>query len=129
MSYTPTLNINHSLEDPLQFVNDAKGSFEDVGDDDGYIPAKNGVRANLREGELRVTCVIREDQSKVLHDWGKTAGRTFREVCISMAEHYITNVISVAAAKHKLNCTDGNPPEDYAYLYGEQPDDCWAEWF
>lgn len=95
---------------------------------DEYKPAKKGVNAGLREGETRITCIYRQDQSRVLHDWAKTTGRTFREVCLAMADRYIEEVIRPATSgDHKLKTT-GEPPEAYADLYADAPDE-WAQFF
>ena len=94
-----------------------------------YKPATKGVKAGLKQGETRITCVFREDQSQVLHDWAKTTGRTFREVCLAMAERYIDEVIRKAAGEG-LTLKHGakEPPEAYADLYGDTPDQ-WAKFF
>lgn len=96
---------------------------------DEYRPAKKGVNAGLRKGETRITCIYRQDQSQVLHDWAKTTGRTFREVCIAMADRYIDEVIRPATSgDRKLNNT-GDVPEAYADLYDTETPDEWAQFF
>lgn len=93
-----------------------------------YKPAKSGVKAGLREGETRITCIYREDQSQVLHDWAKTTGRTFREVCLAMADAYIEEVIRPATSgDRKLKAKD-EPPKEYADMYQDTPDE-WAQFF
>lgn len=94
-----------------------------------YKPPKKGVRTGLKQGETRVTCIFTEEQNQVLHDWCKTTGRTFREVCLAMATHYIDTVIR-EAANEGLHLRRGakEPPEAYADLYGDMPD-LWAKFF
>lgn len=95
-----------------------------------YRPAKSGVKAGLREGETRITCIYREDQSQVLHDWAKTTGRTFREVCLAMADRYIEEVIRPATSGERKLKRTGEPPEAYADLYEmEASADEWAQFF
>lgn len=89
-----------------------------------YKPAKRGNNAGLRQGETRITCIFRKDQSQVLHDWAKTTGHTFREVCLSMAERYIDEVIQPAVqGDRKLKRGKVEPPEVYADLYNATPDE------
>ena len=94
-----------------------------------YKPATRGAKTGLKQGETRVTCILREDQSQVLHDWARTTGRTFREITLAMAERYIEEVIREAASVG-LNVRQGakEPPEAYADLYGDAPDQ-WAKFF
>ena len=96
-----------------------------------YRPDKRGVKAGLREGETRITCIYREDQSQVLHDWAKTTGRTFREVCLAMAGRYIEEVVRPATSgDRKLKVGKVEPPEAYADLYETEPTaDEWAQFF
>ena len=93
-----------------------------------YQPPKSGVKAGLREGETRITCIMREDQSQVLHDWAKTTGRTFREVCLAMADHYIEDVIRPATSGDRKLKTKDKQPEAYTDLYADAPDE-WAQFF
>ena len=94
-----------------------------------YRPAKRGVNAGLRQGETRITCIYRQDQSQVLHDWAKTTGRTFRQVCLAMADRYIEEVIRPATSgDHKLINT-GDVPEAYADMYDAETPDEWAQFF
>ena len=92
---------------------------------------KKGVKAGLREGESRVTCVLSDAQNQVLHDWAKTTGRTFREVTISMADKYIADVIAAAAKDGvKLERGENEPPEQYADLYkADAAEDKFARYF
>lgn len=86
---------------------------------------RKGVKAGLKKNETRVTCIFTDDMNKVLHDWAKTTGRTFREVTLAMADRYIDEVIRKAAADGlKLNAPSGETPEDYKDLYQdeEKPD-------
>lgn len=87
--------------------------------------AKRGVKAGLKDGETRVTCVLTEDQSKVLHDFAKTNGRTFREVTMAMADRYIAEVIKpYAEAGHRLRRQPGvEPPETYVDFYEDTDTD------
>lgn len=89
------------------------------------------VKSGLREGETRVTCVFGEDENQVLHDWANTTGRTFREVCIHMVDHYINDVIRKAVKKNVgLTCQAMTlPPDEYADLYKGWHNDEWAEFF
>ena len=98
---------------------------------DEYKPDRRGVKAGLRQGETRITCIYREDQSQVLHDWAKTTGRTFREVCLAMADRYIEEVIKPATSgDRKLRKGKAEPPEAYADLYEAEPTaDEWAQFF
>lgn len=94
----------------------------------------NGVRKGLRDGELRVTCILGEQQNEVLHDWAKLSGRTFREVCISMADHYIADVIGQFVKdgnKLRTRKEGAEPPSDYVDLYEESKpsDDKFAQYF
>ena len=57
------------------------------------------VCAGLRQGDVRVTCVLTEEQAQILRDFAKTAGVTFREVCQSMASKYIDVVVRPQCAK------------------------------
>lgn len=81
--------------------------------------AKRGVKAGLKDGETRVTCVLTDDQSQVLHDWAKTNNRTFREITMAMADRYIAEVIKPYADEgHKLRRQAGvEPPASYADFY------------
>lgn len=107
----------------------AAKAHEAIADKPAYKPATSGVKAGLREGETRITCIFREDQSQVLHDWAKTTGRTFREVCIAMADAYIENTIRPATSgNRKLNNT-GTVPEAYADMYDAETPDEWAQFF
>lgn len=82
---------------------------------------RHGVKAGLKQGETRVTCIFTDDMNKVLHDWAKTTGRTFREVTMAMGERYIDEVIRQAAADGlKLNASRGVVPEEYAELYTDE---------
>lgn len=92
---------------------------------------KTGVKAGLREGESRVTCVLSDAQNAVLHDWAKTTGRTFREVTMSMADRYIEEVIAAAAKDGvKLERGEKEPPEAYADLYkADAEEDKFARYF
>ena len=95
-----------------------------------YQPAKKGVKAGLRPGETRITCIYRDDQSQVLHDWAKTTGRTFREVCLAMADRYIEEVIRPATSGKKKLKRTSEPPEAYIDLYEtEASADEWAQFF
>ena len=94
----------------------------------------NGVRKGLRDGELRVTCILGEQQNEVLHDWAKVSGRTFREVCMSMADKYIEDVIAQYVkdgGKLRTREDGAEPPSDYADLYdeGTPVDDKFARYF
>lgn len=93
---------------------------------------KTGVKAGLREGESRVTCVMHDDQNELLHDWAKMTGRTFREVTIAMADLYIEQVIGKFAedgGKVKRN-PDKEPPARYADLYADDAtEDKFAKYF
>lgn len=93
-----------------------------------YKPATKGVKAGLKPGETRITCIYRDEQGQVLHDWAKTTGRTFREVCLAMADHYIEEVIRPATSGDRKLKAKGDVPEEYADLYAETPDE-WAQFF
>jgi len=83
---------------------------------------KTGVKAGLRVGESRVTCVMADDQNELLHDWAHMTGRTFREVTMAMADLYIEQVIGKFAedgGKVKRN-PDKEPPERFAHLYEDE---------
>lgn len=92
---------------------------------------KTGVKAGLRVGESRVTCVLSDDQNQILHDWAKTTGRTFREVTMAMADRYIEEVIAAAAKDGvKLERGEKEPPEAYANLYKDDAsEDKFARYF
>lgn len=94
-----------------------------------YRPAKRGVNAGLRQGETRITCIYRQDQSQVLHDWAKTTGRTFREVCLAMADKYIEEVIRPATSGDRKLINTGDVPEAYADMYDAETPDEWAQFF
>ena len=94
-----------------------------------YRPATKGVKAGLKAGESRITCIFRDEQSKVLHDWAKTTGRTFREVCLAMADHYIENVIRPATSGERKLKAKGDAPETYADMYDTDTPDEWAQFF
>lgn len=81
--------------------------------------AKRGVKAGLKDGETRVTCVLTDDQNQILHDWAKQNNRTFREVTMAMAERYIAEVIQpFAESGRKLRAQAGKvPPATYADYY------------
>jgi len=82
---------------------------------------RHGVKAGLKQDEIRVTCIFTDDMNKVLHDWAKTTGRTFKEVTMVMCERYIDEVIRQAASDGlKLNAADGQIPADYADLYKDE---------
>lgn len=80
---------------------------------------KKGVKAGLKDGETRVTCVLTDDQSQVLHDWAKTNNRTFREITLAMANRYIAEVIKPYAEQgHRLRRQAGvEPPATYTDFY------------
>lgn len=82
---------------------------------------KTGVKAGLRDGESRVTCVMRDDQSELLHDWAKMTGRTFREITIAMADLYIDQVIGkfVEDGGKIRSREGGTPPASYSDMYDE----------
>lgn len=92
---------------------------------------KTGVKAGLREGESRVTCVLTDEQNQLLHDWAKTTGRTFREVTMSMAYKYIDEVIAMAVDDGmKLERGEKEPPERYADWYKDDAsEDKFARYF
>ena len=120
MSDTPKINLSLSLDEMTDFADKVRDMFGEEVDGDGeYKPAKHGVKAGLREGETRVTCVFKEDETRVLHDWAKTTGRTFREVCLAMCGTYIETVIKRAAEDGvRLNLSDNEmPPSNFTYLY------------
>lgn len=83
--------------------------------------AKRGVKAGLKDGETRVTCVMTDDMSQVLHDFAKTYGKTFREVTMKMADSYIETYVRRSIEKDgKMRTVRGaKPPIDYEYLYEE----------
>ncbi len=89
------------------------------------------VKTGLREGETRVTCIFTDEQNQVLHDWAKTTGHTFREVCLAMADNYIESTIRLATKKKGgLTCPAlTTPPDEYADLYKGWHNDEWAEFF
>ena len=97
-------------------------------DKPAYRPATKGVKAGLKQGETRTTCIFRDEQSRVLHDWAKTTGRTFREVCLSMAHLYIEQVVRPATSGDRKLINTGDIPEAYAEMYDEAPDQ-WAQFF
>lgn len=102
---------------------------EETTQDEPYKPDTRGVNAGLRQGETRITCIYRKDQNRVLHDWAKTTGHTFREVCLAMADRYIDEVVRPATSgDFKLRRGKEEPPEAYADLYDEAPD-FWAAFF
>lgn len=81
---------------------------------------RKGVKAGLRDGESRITCVLKDEQSQVLHDWAKTTGRTFREITLAMADRYIAEVIEQYGRDGgKLKRQGVEPPATYAHLYAE----------
>lgn len=98
---------------------------------DDYKPPKSGVKAGLREGETRITCIFTDEQSQLLHDWAKTTGRTFREVCLAMADRYIDEVIFMATDDGvRLKRGDKEPPERYVSIYeAEDAEDKFARYF
>ena len=116
---TPKINLSLSLDEMTDFADKVRDMFGEEVDGDGeYKPAKHGVKAGLREGETRVTCVFREDENRVLHDWAKTTGRTFREVCLAMCGTYIETVIKRAAEDGvRLNSYSEMPPSNFTDLY------------
>ena len=88
-----------------------------------YTPAKSGNNAGLRQGETRITCIFRQDHSKVLHDWAKSTGHTFREVCLMMADRYIEEVVRPATRGERKLKNTGDVPEAYADMYDATPDE------
>jgi len=132
-SNTPKINLSLSLDEMTDFADKVRDMFGEEVDGDGeHKPAKQGVKAGLREGETRITCVFGEDENQVLHDWAKLTRRTFREVCIAMVRLYINSTISSAIAKTgvKLNVTSGrNVPKQYSNLYNDEDSDVFAKCF
>jgi hypothetical protein len=94
--------------------------------------AKRGVRAGLRDGETRVTCIFTDEQNTLLHDWAKTTGRTFREVTMAMADLYVREVVSGyvdGGGRLKLG-KDQQPPKGYESYYEEDAgEDPFAKYF
>lgn len=93
---------------------------------------KSGAKAGLREGESRVTCVMADDQSELLHDWARMTGRTFREVTMAMADLYIEQVIGkyVSDGGKVERNKDKEPPEKYADMYEDgAAEDKFARYF
>lgn len=137
-SETQTLNVEvHSEPAETRTLNveahsepaETKKAVVDNGTLKPYKPAKKGVNAGLKQGETRITCIFRQDQSHVLHAWAKTTGHTFREVCLAMADRYIEEVIRPATSgDRKLKRGTAEPPETYADLYDATPD-MWEQFF
>ena len=101
-------------------------------DTTGSKRAKRGVRAGLREGEVRVTCIFTEEQNAVLHDWARTTGRTFREVTMAMADLYINTTVKGyvdGGGKLKLG-KDQQPTNGYESFYDDtSQEDPFAKYF
>lgn len=135
MSDTPKTNLSLSLDEMTDFADKVRDRFSEEVDGDGeYKPVKQGVKAGLREGETRVTCVFGEDENQVLHDWARLTRRTFREVCVAMVQSYIDGTISGALARTgtKLIATNGRDvPKAYIHFYndGDGDDDMFAACF
>ena len=127
------LTINYMVDPKhadkiVELINNIEG----IGDDDdvSYVPEKKGVKAGLRQGETRITCIFRDDQNQVIHDWARTTGRSFREVTIAMADYYIDNVVRRAAKDGKcLISREAELPEAYADLYDTNVSDTYAQYF
>ena len=101
-------------------------------DTTGSKRAKRGVRAGLREGEVRVTCIFTDAQNRLLHDWAKTTGRTFREVAMAMADLYVSQTIKgYVDGGGKLKRSAGSePPTGYESFYEEETgEDPFAKYF
>ena len=70
----------------------ARAAFANEMQGEDRRPSERG----LREGDTRMSCVVRKDQAQVLHDWARTAGKSFREVCVTMIDRYVAEVIERA---------------------------------
>ena len=92
--------------------------------------AKHGIKAGLEPDESRITCIFKDDQNQLLHDWCRTTEQSFKAVCLAMANLYIEQVIRAAAdegAKVKRSIKS-DPPEQYADLYEEPAPDPYAKY-
>lgn len=91
---------------------------------------KKGVKAGLREGDTRITCIYRDEQNQILHDFAKTTGHSFRDVCVAMADHFIEEVIRPSTEEIGKLKRNGEPPEVYADMYqDDETPDKWAHIF
>ena len=94
--------------------------------------AKRGVRAGLRSGETRVTCIFTDEQNRILHDWARTTGRTFREVTMAIADLYINATVKgyVDGGGKLKRDPDSEPPAGYEHFYEEEAgEDPFAKYF
>lgn len=92
--------------------------------------ATRGVKAGLNPDESRVTCILKDEQNQILHDWARTTEQSFKEVCLAMAETYIQTVIAAAAAdgaKVKRSVRK-DPPAQYADLYEDETPNLYAKY-
>lgn len=90
----------------------------------------HGVKAGLLPDETRITCIFKDSQNQLLHDWSRTTEQSFKDICLAMADLYIEQVIAKAAAdgaKVKRSIK-AEPPEQYIDLYEDDQPNVYAKY-